>query len=123
MCMGDASCQASCSGRAQANATCTKPTVKVVYTASTDDLIKLKGLLEANLPSIWLAAKTQGSLAISAAGKVAATGQTAISGVASAGGKAIACVGAAAKASVQASASVSVSVMASASVSGSAGAS
>jgi hypothetical protein len=121
MCMGDASCQASCSGRASVQAQCTKPTVKVIYSASTDDLVKLKGLLETNLPSIWLAAKTQGDLALKAAIKVKDTGSAAISGAASASGKAIACVGAAAQASVKASASVSVSVSASASVTSSAG--
>jgi hypothetical protein len=121
MCMGDASCQASCSGRAQVKAQCTKPTVKVVYSASSDDLVKLKTVLEANLPAIWLAAKTQRQLALNAAVKVKDTGSAAISGAASASGKAIACVGAAAQASVAASASVSVSVMASASVSASAG--
>jgi hypothetical protein len=120
-CSGDASCQASCSGKAQVKATCTPPTVKVVYSASSDDLAKLKTALEAHLPGIWLAAKTQGQLALKAAGKVASTGQAAISGAATASGKAIACVGAAAQASVQASASVNVSVMASASVSTSAG--
>jgi len=121
MCSGDASCNASCSGRAEVKATCTKPTVKVVYSASSDDLVKLKTVLEANLPGIWLAAKTQGQLALKASGKVAATGQAAITGAANASGKAIACVAAAAQASVQASASVNVSVMASASVSTSAG--
>jgi hypothetical protein len=121
MCSGDASCNASCSGRASVQATCTKPTVKVVYAATSDDLVKLKTVLEANLPAIWLAAKTQGDLALKAAVKVKDTGTAAISGAASASGKAIACVGAAAKASIAASASVSVSVMASASVSTSAG--
>lgn len=121
MCMGDASCQASCSGRAQVNAKCTKPTVKIVYSASTDDLVKLKGALETHLPAIWLAAKAQGELAVSAAGKVATTGKAAVTAVASGSTKAIACVGAAAEASVKASASVSVSFQASASVSGSAG--
>jgi hypothetical protein len=119
-CMGDASCQASCSGRGQVNAQCTKPSVKVVYAAETEDLTKLKTVLEANLPAIWLAAKTQGQLALNAAGKVVTTGQAAVSGAASASGKAIACVGAAAKASAEASASVDVSVKASVSVSGSA---
>ena len=122
-CMGDASCQASCSGRAQVKATCTKPTVKVVYSSNAEAIVKLKGLLETNLPSIWLAAKTQGKLAGEAAVNLVATGKVAVSGVGSAGTKAIACVAAAAEASVKASASVSVSVEASASVSGSAGAS
>ena len=120
MCSGDANCNASCSGRAEVTATCTKPTVKVVYTASSDDLLKLKGLLETNLPAIYLAAKTQGELALKAAGKLATTGEAAVLAVGTAGGKAFACVGAAAKASVDASISVRVSVMASASVSGSA---
>ena len=120
-CEGDASCQASCSGSAQVKAQCTKPTVKVVYSANSDGLVKLKGVLETNLPAIWLAAKTQGKLAGDAAVDLVATGKVAVSGVATGGAKAIACVGAAAQASVKASASVSVSVQASASVSGSAG--
>jgi hypothetical protein len=120
-CSGDATCQASCSGRAEVNAKCTKPSVKVVYSGSTDDLVKLKTALETHLPGIWLAAKTQGDLALKAAEKVAATGKVAVSGIGSAGGKALACMTAAAQASASASVSVSVNVQASASVSGSAG--
>jgi len=122
MCMGDASCQASCSGRAELKAQCKPATVKFSFTGDSADLVKLKAAIETNLPKIWLAAKTQGPIAVKAAGRVVDAGAGAVSAAATFGGKAIACAGAAASATVSASASVSVSVQASASVSTSCGA-
>jgi hypothetical protein len=122
MCMGDARCQGSCTGRANLTATCKPATVKFTFTGTSDDLVKLQGAIEANLPKIWVAAKTKGPLAVEAGAKVVAAGAGAAEAAASFGGKAIACAGVAVSAMVSASASVSVSVMASASVSTSCGA-
>ena len=121
-CQGDANCQASCSSHASVHATCTQPTVSITMSGTTDDLVKLKAALDADLPKLWLAAKTQGALALKGTAKLATTGAAVVSSAASIGGKAVACVAVAAQASVKAQASVSVSVQASASVSGSAGA-
>jgi hypothetical protein len=122
MCMGDANCQASCSGRASLKAECTPPTVVFTFTGDGDAtaLATLKAAIEADLPKIVLVAKTEGKLLGDAAAKVAATGSASLQAVGSLGGKALACIQASAAASVKASASVSVSVQASASVSGSA---
>jgi hypothetical protein len=122
MCTGDASCQASCSGRAELKAECKPATVKFIFTGDSADLVTLKTAIETNLPKIWLAAKTRGPIAAAAATRVVNAGAAAASAAATFGGKAIACVGAAASATVSASASVSVSVQASASVSTSCGA-
>jgi len=122
VCMGDANCQTNCSGRAELKAQCTPATVKFMFTGTSPDLVKLQAAIEADLPKIWLAAKTEGPLLKEAGINVFNTGSAVVSASASLGGKAIACVGAAAKATVTASASVSVSVMASASVSSSCGA-
>jgi len=123
VCMGDTSCQTSCSAQASANARCTEPSVTLICNIdATGDIAKLKATLEANLPKILLAAKTKGQLAMRALQKVSATGQVVVQSASSLGGKAIACAGTAASASAKAAASVNVSVNASASVSGSASA-
>ena len=122
MCMGDASCQGSCSGRASLNAQCTPAKATVSFTGNTADLVKLQGAIEANLPKIWVAANTEGKLFVEASAKVVDAGAAAVSAAASFGGKAFACAGAAAKATATANVSVSVSVMASANVSSSCGA-
>jgi len=122
-CNIDANCQASCSSSAQLKATCTKPTINVLVTGNAQAITTLKTVLEANLPALYSAFKTQGALAAKAAANVFAKGSAVVSAAGNLGGKAIACVGVAAQASVKASASVNVSVSASASVSGSAGAS
>jgi len=117
-CMGDASCQASCKSSGELKATCSPPSAKFVITGTADaDLVKLQASVEKNLPAIWLAAQTQGKLAVKAAGNVVATGAAAVSVAGSLGGKAIACAGASVSAAAKASASVNVSVQASASVS------
>jgi hypothetical protein len=120
VCVGDPNCQASCSGQASAKATCTPLTLTLVFNVdATDDLTKLKTTLEANLPTLLLAAKTKGQLAIRALQKVSATGTAVIQTAGNLGGKAIACAGTAAEASLKATASLSVSVSASTSVSSS----
>ena len=120
MCTGDASCQASCKSSGELRATCTPPTVKLVVTGTSADIVKLQTTIEKNLPAIWAAAKADGQLALKAAGNVVATGAAAVSAAGSFGGKAIACAGASVTAAAKASASVNVSVQASVSVSGSA---
>jgi hypothetical protein len=120
VCTGDTNCQASCSARASANATCTQPTVVLIANVdATADIAKLKLTIETNLPKILLAAKAKGQLALRALQKVSTTGQAVVNAAGSLGGKEIACAGTAASASVKAAASMSVSVNASASVSSS----
>ncbi len=123
MCMGDASCQGSCSSRAEVNATCTPPTAEFIFTGTSPDLDMLKAALEANMPKVWLAFKTEGPLAVKAAANVVTAGTAAAQAAGSFGGKAVACATASVTAAAKASASVNVSVQASASVSTSAGAS
>jgi hypothetical protein len=122
MCTGDASCQGSCKSRADLTAKCDPPVATFVFSGNSDDLAKLKAVIETDLPKIWLVAKTQGPLAVKATLNFADTGQAVVTTAATLGGKAIACAGAAASAAISASVSVSVSVQASASVSTSCGA-
>jgi hypothetical protein len=118
VCMGDTSCQSSCSAQASAKVTCTPQTVHLVFNLDpSGDLAKLQATVEANLPAILLTFKTKGQLAQRALEKVAATGQAVVDASSKLGGKAIACAGTAAQASIKASASMSVSVSASANVS------
>ncbi len=123
MCSGDVSCQGSCTSRAEVNATCTPPSAQFIFTTSSPDLDLLKAALEANMPKIWLAFKTEGPLAVKAAAHVVTAGTAAAQAAGSFGGKAVACATASVTAAASASASVNVSFQASASVSGSAGAS
>jgi hypothetical protein len=122
-CNGDASCQASCGARALLDAQCASPTVDVLVTGNAMSVAALKATLEANLPTLWLFSRTDGPLAVTGAGKLAATGSAAVSAAAGKGSKTVACVGVAASTVASASAGVSVSVGASASVLASAGAS
>lgn len=123
MCNVDANCEASCQSQAEFQATCTPPTVSLNCTGMvTTQITTLVMTLQKNLPPIFLAAKTQGQLALDAAKATASAGANVVGNVGNLGGKAIACATVAAKAAVSASASVNVSVMASASVSGSASA-
>jgi hypothetical protein len=122
-CMIDANCEASCQSQVEFSAMCTPPTVALQCTGMvTTQITALVMTLQKNLPPIFLAAKTQGQLALDAAQLTAKAGANVVANVSSLGGKAIACATVAAKAAVSASASVNVSVMASASVSGSASA-
>ncbi len=118
-----ADCQANCTAKTAASATCTPPTIdiKVEGEASADIEALVEGLTVA-LPKIV-------EIQIGMATKLVATGEALVSAgaelpsVASqAGLQAIGCVAIAAEMAVSASASVSVNVEASASVSGSAGA-
>ena len=118
VCSGDTDCQTSCAGQASAKAQCSPPTVTLVANVdATPDVAKLKATLEANLPSILLAAKTKGQLAVRALQKVSATGQAVVQASNSLGGKDLACAVTAASASVNAATSMNVSVNASANVS------
>jgi hypothetical protein len=120
VCTGDSNCQANCAARASAHAQCSPPTVTLVAEVdATSDVAKLKATLEANLPSIVLAAKTKGQLALRALNKVSATGQAVINSSTNLSGKDLACAGTATTASVKAAASMSVSVNGSTSVSSS----
>jgi hypothetical protein len=121
MCTGDVNCQGSCKSRADLNAQCTPPSATFVFTGTSDDLTKLQAVLQDDFPKIWLAAKTQGPLAVQATANFVETGRAVATSAATLSGKAIACAGAAASAAVSASVSVSVSVNASASVSSSCG--
>jgi hypothetical protein len=123
MCNIDANCEASCQSQAEFQAMCTPPQVALQCTGMvTTQITALVMTLQNHLPAIFLAAKTQGQLALDAAQLTAKAGANVVGNVGSLGGKAIACATVAAKAAVSASASVNVSVMASASVSGSASA-
>jgi hypothetical protein len=88
----------------------------------TTQITALVMTLQKNLPPIYLAAKTQGQLALDAANLTATAAGHVAGNLGSLSGKALACASVAAKAAVSATASVNVSVMASASVSGSASA-
>src|SRR5262252_698420 len=61
VCTGDTNCQSNCAARASAHAQCSPPTVTLVADVDvSSDVAKVKSTLEANLPSILLAAKTKG---------------------------------------------------------------
>jgi hypothetical protein len=124
MCNADVNCQASCQGHAEATAVCTPPTANLECsaTASTNaDIMKLTATVKANLGVIVEAVKTQGPLAVAAAGHFLSTGTAVAGSAACLGLKTAADVTASASAAASASVSVNVSVMASASVSGSCG--
>jgi len=120
VCTVDANCESSCSGQASAKMICEPITITLAFNVdATGDLAKLKTTVEANLPKLLLAAKTQGPLAVRALQKVSASGKAVLDASGSLGGKAIACAGTAAEASLRATSSMSVSVSASTSVSSS----
>jgi hypothetical protein len=122
-CMIDANCESSCQSQAEFSAMCTPPTVALQCTGMvTTQITALVMTLQKNLPPIFLAAKTQGQLALDAANLTATAAGHVAGNLGSLSGKALACASVAAKAAVSATASVNVSVMASASVSGSASA-
>lgn len=117
VCTGDTNCQTSCAARASATAECSPPSVTLVCNTDVSaDVAKLKATLEANLPPLFLSAKTKGQLALRALDKVSSTGQAVISATGKLAGKDIACATRAASESLKASASMSVSVKASANV-------
>jgi hypothetical protein len=121
MCNVDAKCQASCQGRAEAQASCTPPAATFDCGASASgDLQKLATTLQTNLPAI-LGVLEQAPLALEAAAHVVTTGADVVSAAGSLGAKSLVCATTAASAGLSAQASLTVSVSASASVSTSCG--
>ncbi|MFZ5894418.1 MAG: hypothetical protein ACOY0T_25375 [Myxococcota bacterium] len=119
MCMGDASCQASCKSEAKVRAECTPPTVVVVGLADAT----FSATLSKNLPVV-LKVLGKAKVVFAGAGEFASASSALIAGV----GSDLKCAASHAanltakvQAAASAAVSVNVSVMASASVSTSAG--
>jgi hypothetical protein len=118
----DAECQASCSARAEFRGGCTPPQVSVRAGQNVQDVLRLAGTLQQNLPQLLHAEFALGKRLIASAEAVVNVGAALPKIIGDAGAEAIACTAAAADASIVASARIKVSVQASANVTGRIGA-
>jgi hypothetical protein len=118
----DAQCQASCNARAEIRASCVPAQVMVQSSAQSQEMARLAGTLQANLPLLLHAELALGKRLVQTSEIVVRVGADIPKIIGNAGAQALACVAAAADASVTASVRIKVSVQASANVSGRVGA-
>jgi hypothetical protein len=119
-CHVDANCEAGCSAQAQSNMHCTEPRVVLAGDVTVSPRVAvLKAAVEANLPKLFLAARTEGPVVLKAVQELSTSGTAVLDGASNLGGKSLACVGAAAQAAASASVSMDVSVKGSGKVHGS----
>jgi hypothetical protein len=119
-CHVDANCEAGCSAQARSNMHCTEP--KVVLAADVNAstrIAALKAAIEANMPKLFLAAKTEGPVVLKAVQDLSSSGTKVANNASGLGGKSVACAGAAAHAAAAATLTMDVSVKGSAKVHGS----
>jgi hypothetical protein len=119
-CHVDANCEAGCSAQARSNMHCSQP--KVVLAADVNvsaRIAPLKAAIEANLPKLFLAAKTEGPVVLKAVQDLAASGSAVANSASTLGAKSVACTGTAVQAAASASVTMDVSVKGSTKVHGS----
>jgi hypothetical protein len=119
-CHVDANCEAGCSAQARSNMHCSQP--KVVLAADVNvsaRIAPLKAAIEANLPKLFLAAKTEGPVVLKAVQDLSASGSAVANSASTLGAKSVACTGTAVQAAASASVTMDVSVKGSTKVHGS----
>lgn len=114
----DAECNASCSARAEFQASCTPAQVSVAASHNADMALRLARTLQVNLPQLLHAELALGKRLTQSARVVVSVGSQLPRVVGQAGAQALACIAAASNASVNASMRIDVSIQASASVTG-----
>jgi hypothetical protein len=119
-CHVDATCEGGCSAQARSNMHCTDPKVVLAADVNASPRVEaLKAAIEADLPKLFLAAKTEGPVVLKAVQDLSSSGTKVANGVLSLSGKSVACAGAATRAAAAATLTMDVSVKGSAKVHGS----
>jgi hypothetical protein len=99
---------------------CTEPKVVLAADVNASPRVQaLKAAIEADLPKLFLAAKTEGPVVLKAVQDLSSSGTKVANSASNLGGKSVACVGAAAQAAAAATLTMDVSVKGSAKVHGS----
>jgi hypothetical protein len=119
-CHVDVNCEAGCSAQARSHMHCSEPKVVLAGDVTVSPRVAvLKAAVEANLPKLFLAAKTEGPVVLKAVQDLSASGTAVANRASKLGGKSLACAGTAAQVAASASVTMDVSVKGSSKVHGS----